>query len=138
MNNSKENDKQVSKIDLNPSKIIDLTPLSREQANELQNKYASGIIEIHKKGMEMQRDIDGVGALLSTLNEQTAKATENGSSITIQKTFQDSMGKTELVIGNTDKAANGTFSRPNSNSDNWVKITIIVAIVLVLITIINK
>lgn len=122
---------------LNLSEVsqIDLTGLSQEQINALKFKQAEGMIDLQKKKEEIRIDVCALDASLSSFNVQTDKATKDGHSATIQHSQNSSLGRTEVIIGNTEKAATGKLSLSASGeSGNLIKIILIIATALVLIS----
>ena len=98
-------------INLTQNQILDMAGLTESQIQELRLQYTSGMIDIQKKAAELKVDVVALDALLVSFNDQTAKSTEAGAHTTITHTQTSSVGRTEVVIGNTDKAANGKISR---------------------------
>ncbi|WP_300527707.1 hypothetical protein [Maricaulis sp.] len=101
----------ANQIDLGTSQVVDLTGLSEDQASELRRQYASGMIDIHRKAQELKVDVGALEAGLSTFNDQATRASEAGHSATITHTQTTAAGRTEVVIGNTERAASGKISR---------------------------
>ena len=125
-------------INLSQTQVLDLSELTESQIQELKVQYASGMIDIHKKAAELKVDVGALDAALGSFTDQTAKATAVGAHTTITHTQTSSVGRTEVVVGNTDKAASGKISRSAAGGKDitlWVvgilAITaIIVAVVL--------
>ena len=92
-----------TQLNLSNSTTLDLKGLSEEQIAELRQQHASGMIDLHKKAAELKVDVDALDASLSTFNTQTAKATNDGTSATITHVQTSSAGRTEVMIGNTEK-----------------------------------
>lgn len=98
-------------IALNQTDLLDLSGLSSTQIAELKRQYAGGMIDVGRKAQEMKVDVAALEATLHSITDQTAKATQAGSHITTTHTQTTSIGRTETVIGNTDRAASGKLSR---------------------------
>lgn len=123
-----------AKLDLGATQIIDLTGLSEEQAAELRRQHAAGMIDIQRKAQELRVDVGALQASLDAFNDQTSKATQSGHSATITHTQTTSAGRTEVVIGNTDRAASGKISRSAAGQkDVTIWIIIAVAVVAVIV-----
>lgn len=99
------------KIYLTDTDIVDLSGLSDRQVEELKSQYAKGMIDIHKKAAEMKVDVAALGATLESLVGQTDKATRAGAHVTMTHTQKTSIGTTEVMMGNTERAAAGKISR---------------------------
>jgi hypothetical protein len=54
--------------------------------------------------------VSALDAALTSFTDQTAKATQAGAHATIQHSQTSAIGRTEVVIGNTERAAAGRFS----------------------------
>lgn len=116
------------------SDIIDLSGLDEKQVSVLKQKRAEMQIEIEKKAMEMKVDVAALDASLSSFTSQTEKATLAGNSATIQHSQSSTLGRTEIVIGNTDKAASGKLSQTASGTPyKNIMIMAIIAIAAVFI-----
>ena len=98
-------------INLAHNQVLDLSDLTETQIQELKIQYNSGMIDIQKKAAELQVEVGALDAVLRSMNDQAAKATEAGTHATITHTQTSTAGRTEVVIGNTDKAASGKISR---------------------------
>ena len=125
-------------INLSQNQVLDLSHLTESQIQELKIQYVSGMIDIQKKAAELKVDVGALDAALGSFTDQTAKATAVGAHTTITHSQTSSAGRTEVVVGNTDKAASGKISRSAAGGNDitlWVvgilAITaIIIAVVL--------
>jgi hypothetical protein len=94
--------------------------------------YAKGVIDAATKAHELHAD---VGVLVTTLNQltrTTKEVSESGNAVTITHTTSTKAGRTEVKMGNTDKAKAGISS--SQGETNWTPHYIIgglVAIVLI-------
>lgn len=124
-------------IRLTQNEVLELTGLDATQIAELKNQHAAGVIELKKKADELKIDVAALDAALSSFSDQTAKATQAGAHATITHTQDSSLGRTEVVIGNTEKAASGKISRSGTGEQDrtlWiVGIVVVAAIVIALI-----
>ncbi|MEO0035697.1 MAG: hypothetical protein RLZZ501_1720, partial [Pseudomonadota bacterium] len=81
---------------------------------------------------EMKLDVTALDAALSSFTDQTAKATQAGAHATIQHSQSSSIGKTEVVIGNTDRAAAGKI---NTGTGGHMRTLIVVGVVSVAVVV---
>jgi len=124
-------------IDLSNPNSLDISGLSIEDRQQLILKAQEGKIEIKRKADEAQIDIQGTNANLSNFNEVVRNSTKDGTSTTITHTQTTSTGRTEAVMGNTEKAASGKISRSGSGlDDNNLKLVAIVGAVAIIIAIV--
>ena len=124
-------------IKLTQNDVLDLSGMSEGQIAELKQQYATGMIDVQKKAEEMKVDVAALDAALHSFNEQTTRASQSGASATITHTQTTSIGRTEVVIGNTEKAASGKISRSGrGEQDKTMWIVGIVAVAAVIVAII--
>lgn len=123
-------------LQLSQTDSIDLSGLSECQINELKMRHAGGMIDLARKAQEMQFDVGALDATLTSVNAQAARATRDGYSVTFQHTHESSIGRTEVIIGNTDKAASGKLSHTATGESKYIiTVAIIIAITIVLVAI---
>lgn len=128
-----------NKIDLTASTKLDISNLSTEAQSLLKQKAVEAQLDIHKKAQEAQIDIQGTKLNLDNLNSTVRESTKDGTSITVTHTQTTSIGRTEVMMGNTERAAAGKISRSGAGlDDNTMKIVIVVAIVAVVIVLLLK
>lgn len=89
---------------------LDLNGLSAAQAEELRTLYAKGLLDAHRKAADLRVEVTALDAQLGSFIEQTGKATQAGAHATIAHAQVTATGRTEVVIGNTDRAAAGRMS----------------------------
>ena len=90
--------------------LVDLTGIPPEQVAELKRQYASGMIDLAKKAQEFKIDNASLAMVLDSFNTEAAKATQANVSMTASHTQTTTIGRTEVVMGNTDRAASGKLS----------------------------
>ncbi len=90
--------------------MIDMSGLQPEQVAELKRQYTSGMIDLAKKAQELKIDNASLAMLLDSFNTEASKATQANVSMTATHTQTTAIGRTEVVIGNTDRAASGKLS----------------------------
>jgi hypothetical protein len=90
---------------------IDISQLPQEQQNELVRAHAMGHIEIQRKAAELGIDAKSLETRLKTMGTQTQEAVDSGAVITITNTKEDTMGRTEVIMGNSDTAQKGRLTR---------------------------
>jgi hypothetical protein len=124
-------------IDLSNNDMLDVSDLSEENQQMIQLKAQEAKLELKKKAGEALLDIQGTKANLDTFNQTVKDGTESGTHVTLTHTQTTSTGRTEVVMGNTDKAASGKVSRSGAGlKDNQMTFVIIGAVVLVIVAIV--
>ena len=121
-------------INLGQNNIIDLDGLSEAEVAELKKQYAANMIELQRKASEVKIDVSALGGTLETINDQATKATEAGVANTVTHRQKTSIGETEIVIGNTQRAAQGKLSLSASGLTKRLPLLIgIIAVALIVI-----
>jgi hypothetical protein len=124
-------------INLGSNSLIDLTGMPPEQMTELKRQYASGMIGLKKKAEELKIDNGSLAMTLDSFNTEASRATQANVSMTATHTQTTAIGRTEVVIGNTDRAASGKLSASAAGVPDrllWiVGITAIAAVIVALI-----
>jgi hypothetical protein len=123
---------------LNPnSGTIDLGKLTQQQQDQLVVDYIRGTLDVNKKAAEMQVDVTGFKNMLDVMSYKTKElAEQEGTSVTMQHTQESSVGRTEVIMGNTAQAASGKLTRTMAGERNlsWLYFVGGAIIVLVLVS----
>jgi hypothetical protein len=98
-------------LDISNTNSLDLSGMEDHAKNEIKKKYAEGEVRVREKAEEASVDIQATDATLQSFNKATREATQDGNSITMTHTQSTSVGRTEIVMGNTEKAAAGRIAR---------------------------
>ena len=85
--------------------------LSEEEVNELTKERAQKMIKLEEKANNLIIENKVIDQNLQSMVNQAAKASEDGTSVTITRKLKDEMGETEVIMGNTEAARKGKFSR---------------------------
>lgn len=126
-------------LDLGSPNQLDLTNLSKEGRDLITQKAFEAKIAISNKAQEAQIDIQGTKLQLDNLNAAVRDSSKDGTSITVTHTQTTSVGRTEVVMGNTEKAASGKMSRSAAGlEDNTLKIVVAVVVGAVLLALFLK
>jgi hypothetical protein len=121
------------KLDLSKMHEINLENLNEEQRQNISGKFADAQLELVKKAQQAQIDLGATKQGLDDFANTVKISTAEGTSTTITHTQTTSVGRTEIVMGNTEKAAKGTISRSGAGlTDNSLKIIVIIAVAVVL------
>ncbi|WP_170339661.1 hypothetical protein [Ruegeria arenilitoris] len=112
-------DHTPTKLSFGPSNEIDLAGLDEEQRKQMLADYNKGILDVSKTAHEMKVDLDALHATLSHLGNATSQAAKDGTSVTITHTQDTNIGRTEIIMGNTDEAQRGKLSRSQTGETNW-------------------
>ena len=125
-------------ITVDGSTEIDLSWMSSEQREELLKEYVSGRINIEHLALKLDVETHALENVLQTLSNTTKEATDEGNSVTATHTQSSTIGKTEVIMGNTDHARKGKLSRSQTGERDWIPYYVfgaVAAIVLIVIAI---
>ena len=86
---------------------IEITGLHENQVSVLQEQHAKGLIEVQRKASELKVDIQALDQTLESLTSQARSANDAGVNITATHTQNTTLGQTEIIVGNTQRAAAG-------------------------------
>jgi len=86
---------------------IEIAGLHEDQVSVLQEQHAKGLIEVQRKASELKVDIQALDQTLESLTGQARTANDAGVNITATHTQNTSLGQTEIIVGNTQRAAAG-------------------------------
>jgi hypothetical protein len=124
-------------IDISKTNVLDISGLDDKAKQQLQIKANEAIIDLQKKAQEANIDVQGTKVNLDNLNETVKDASREGTSITVTHTQTNSVGRTEVVMGNTERAASGKVSRSGAGlDDNTTKLLIGAGIIAIIVTMI--
>lgn len=118
-----------SKINLTPTAEIDISFLPQEKREALMNDYAKGLVDISLRAQELNVDSAALKKTLDDMSDTTKQHVENGSAVTISHTQTTSVGRTEVIMGNTEKAHTGNLSKSQTGETDWTPLYVIGAIV---------
>lgn len=109
MNN--ENLPVNNNINLTDMGNLDLSTLDESQRSHITSKFAESKVDLAKKAQQMNIDLSATRTNLGDLTSTVRDATTDGTSVTITHSQTTSLGRTEIVMGNTERAAKGKMSR---------------------------
>lgn len=97
---------------------IEVNGLQANQVSVLQEQHAQGLIEVQRKASELKVDIQALDQTLESLTSQARTANDAGVNITATHTQNTTLGQTEIIVGNTQRAAAGKVAPLWSGLDN--------------------
>jgi hypothetical protein len=116
---------------------IDFTGMTESQIQALKEQHAKRMIEIATKAVESGVDNETLDKKLSTIAGHTISLAKAGASVTITSASDDSIGRTEIMIGNTEAAKEGKLSRSQAGLKDlypiWIGVGIFIIIVIAII-----
>lgn len=106
-------------IRLGQSAELNLEGLSEIQIRELKMEHARGIIRVSQKAAELGVEATAFQEGLKTMSSETVNASRDGTAVTMTRTTNDSMGRTEVIMGNTETAQRGKLSRSQTGEKDY-------------------
>lgn len=106
-------------IAFGPASMIDLSGIPEAERAKMLAAYNNKVLDISATAQKMRVDVDALRATLGSLALTTNEAAQAGNSITITHTQDTSIGRTEIIMGNTDQARTGKLSRSQTGERDW-------------------
>ena len=136
-NKSSSSGKAVSQvpteINLSPRATMDLSWLPEEERRELLRDYTRGMLDIGRKAQELQVDAGALKGTLDDLSATTREASESGNSVTITHTQSSTVGRTEVIMGNTSQAQRGRLTKSQTGEKDMMPYYIFAGILALVI-----
>ncbi len=108
-----------TEINLSPRATMDISWLPEEQREELLVDYMKGMLDVSQKAQELKIDADALKRTLDDMSNITRDASESGSAVTITHTQTSTVGRTEVIMGNTGRAKSGKLSKSQTGETDW-------------------
>jgi len=96
-----------------------LSYLPEDERTSLMRDYARGMLDLNTKAQELHMDIGALEASLRKMTETTKEVAEDGGSVTISHTQTSAVGRTEVIMGNTDRAKSGKLTKSQTGERDW-------------------
>ena len=124
-------------IVLGSSNVLSTHGLDDRQIQELRMLHAKGMIDLDKKALEIGIDVQALDQTLSTMAHQTEQVSKAGDSVTTTHSQDSRLGRTEVIMGNTEAAVRGKLTKSQTGEDdNTLKYVIIGAVVVIVVAMI--
>jgi len=108
-----------TEINLRPSTSMDLSWLPENERKALLIDYTKGMIDIGKKAQELHVDAAVLKRTLDDLSDTTREVSNSGNAITITHSQTTKVGRTEVMMGNTEQAQSGKLSKSQTGEKDW-------------------
>jgi len=109
--------------------------LPEDERKAILTEFMKGVLDVSKKAQDLHVDVGVLKSTLHTLAEHAQTVADSGNSVTISHTQTSSVGRTEIMMGNTERAHSGKLSRSQTGASEWTPYYIIAAIIAVVIII---
>lgn len=116
-------------LPLGQSSTLDVSMLSEEQRQSLAMDLARNRIDNQRRAEELAIDARALEENLRTMADSTRNVSTSGDAITISHTQNSATGRTEILMGNTERAASGKLTKSQTGERDWTPIYIIGGII---------
>jgi hypothetical protein len=100
-------------------------------------EYMRGTIDIARKANELHVDVVTLRNTLGALAETTRQVSQDGNAVTVTHTQTTAVGRTEIIMGNTDTASKAKMTRTQTGTEtNWTPYYVFAAIAAVVLIVI--
>jgi len=120
-------------INLAPTSSMDISYLSEDERKALLLDFQNGLLDITKKAQELNVDSSALKKTLGDLSHTVQEVAENGNSVQVTHTQNTSIGRTEIIMGNTQQAQSGKLSRTQSGEKDFTPYYIFGVIIAIII-----
>ncbi len=120
---------------LNQSNLVEFNMEGLPEATkiELKKKQAEGLIKLQEKAIDSNIDTKSINQRLGDINDAVAKASQDQSSATVTGVYTDKLGRTEIIMGNTETAQKGKLTNSQRGLKDNTLLYVGIAVVAVLI-----
>ncbi|MBT6000109.1 MAG: hypothetical protein HOG68_03675 [Candidatus Marinimicrobia bacterium] len=108
-----------TEINLGPSTSMDLSWLPENERKALLIDYTKGIMDISKKAQELHVDAAVLKRTLDDFSDTTREVSDSGNAVTITHSQTTKVGRTEVIMGNTEEAQSGKLSKSQTGEKDW-------------------
>lgn len=122
-----------SRIDLTPGTSMDISWLTEGERKALLVDYAKGILDVNRKAQELHVDSAALRKTLDDLAATTKEVSEGGNAVTVSHTQTTSVGRTEVIMGNTQQAQSGKLSKSQTGEKDWTPYYVVGGILALII-----
>lgn len=117
-------------LSIDPSQgSIDISHLPKETQDRLREYAATKQIDLAAAAAQTSTDLQTAAVAVGNMATVTRRMSDSGDAVTVRQTVENTAGKTEVLMGNTDEAKRGNVDKQNNT---WIYIVggIVVLIVL--------
>lgn len=122
-----------TEINLGPSTSMDLSWLPENERKALLIDYTKGMMDISKKAQELHVDAVVLKNTLDDLSDTTREVSDSGNAVTITHSHTTKVGRTEIMMGNTEQAQSGKLTKSQTGEKDWTPYYIFAGILALII-----
>lgn len=132
--------KEGDAVDLISLRIqqIESSDLPKDVRDQLKADALKRLNENDDRFTKIKQDVNALGASLGTMSQSGADMAEAGMTMTVTKTQDDNLGRTEVIVGNSEAAQRGKLTRSQTSGmgDLSSSTLILIGLIIVAVTII--
>ena len=113
---------------------LDIDGLEEAEVRTLKKERAQEMIRLEAKANDLVMENKAMDGTLSSMVDHTSRASADGTAVTLTRKIKDTLGETEVIMGNTETARRGKFSRDYNFAYFLVAGVVVVVIVLALVS----
>jgi hypothetical protein len=122
-----------SQVQLGPNTTVDLSWMTEAERRALLTDYTKGMMDLSLRAQKLNVDVAALDNTLRTMSATVKDVTKDGTAVTISNVQETSVGRTEVLIGNTDKARSGRLSKSQTGEFDWTPVYYIVGVIALII-----
>lgn len=108
-----------AEIFLGQNTSIDISWLPEPESKALLKDYTKGILDIDLKAKMLHVEAAALKKNLCDLSDTVREVSDSGNSVTISHVNTTDIGRTEVVMGNTDQAHSGKLTKSQTGEKDW-------------------
>ena len=113
---------------------LDISKLSEAEQKAIVLDYQRGLIDVRLRAATLGIDASALGETLRTLADATQSVSETeGASVTVTHTQDSSLGRTEIIMGNTEQAQRGRLTKSQGGDRDWTPYYVIGGLIVIAI-----
>jgi hypothetical protein len=116
-------------LQLGQTTQVDLSWMPEEERRALVTEYTRGLLDVARRANNLGIEVSVLRSTLGALAETTNKVSLAGDAVTITHVQTTPVGRTEVMMGNTEAATKGKLTRSQTGEFNWAPVYVIVGVV---------
>ena len=116
---TKSGSNMPKEISLGPTASVDLSWLPESERKALLIEYTKGMMDITKKANELHVEVATLKKTLDGLSDTTCEVSDRGNAVTITHSQTTAVGRTEIMMGNTEQAQSGKLTKSQTGEKDW-------------------
>ena len=132
-----QGNKSPASLDMGDMQSLDISMLNEEQQQAMQIKLNEAKIDLAASAQKAKIDLEVTKSKMDLHSEMSKTASADGTAYTGTDSYDSSIGRIEMVVGNTERAAKGRMTRSGAGlEDISMKVIITIAIAVVILAMI--